>query len=171
MSALWHVQVLRLEDTEVDLRVCLSHPDAGPFSTDRQFALRLLYDEARKYDKQFRSIAAGALAQAISPKEIEDDNWLTHNAKDYIVSVTVSDVQRVPFDEEATQRLIDQQVQAQGVLQANKPEWKRAWNSAWESFWKDSSNLPLATYTITVTDTRWLSHLTPGQSWDSAAYA
>lgn len=171
MSALWHVQVLRLEDMEVDLRVCLIHPDAGAFLTEPQFALRLLYDEAWQDDEQFHSVAAGPLAEAISPEQIEDDDWLTDNAQDYIASVTLSDVQREPYDEDATQELIDEQVRAQGISQDNQSEWKRAWNSAWEAFWKDPSNLPVATYTIKVTDPRWISHLKLEQSWDSAAYA
>jgi hypothetical protein len=170
MSALWDVEVIRIEDRKVDLLVGFRHPDAGPFSTAPQFALRLLYDQAWKYDDQFRSIAAGELAETISPAEIEDDNWLTNNVQNYIVSVTLSDVKRVPFDEEVTQELINQQVQTQGISPTNKSEWQRAWNSCWEAFWQDTSNLPVATYTVIVTDAKWLSHLTLNQRWDSAAY-
>lgn len=53
MSTLWKITVMEKKDDYIDLLAKFSHPDAGPFPQDKNFALQLLINEAYGFDEKF----------------------------------------------------------------------------------------------------------------------
>lgn len=169
MSTVWNVRVLEVAGDRARLALTLAHPDAGRFPRSPQFALRLLFDEARGLDGNFEEVARGPLGDALTRAEVHDEGFMRTGAARFVAAVDVTDVAHAPFDETAAHRAVDDKVRAQGIAQGG-PEWDEAWDAAWRAWWKDPANLPSAVYTIRVTDPRWLGHLAPSQTWRSAAY-
>jgi len=170
MSSLWQVQAVDVNDNEIQLRVQAIHPDAGMFPTSKDFALRLLADKAFRFDTKGTYIVAAPLGAEIGPKGYWDEKFIQQNVNRFIASVSISDIENAPFNENAVRQSINGQLQDKGIDSQNDEAWQAANKDAWKEFWRTPSNLPSATYTIHVTDTRWITHLTKGVQWDTSAY-
>lgn len=170
MSDLWRVQVVDVRDKEIRLRVEAIHPDAGPFPYSKVFALRLLADTVSRTRLGGESNDASPLGAEIGPRRYGDDAFMRQNADRFIVSVSLSDVENSPFDENALKERINAQLREKGLKTEDGEAWQKAFDEAWNNFWRSPSELPSATYTIQVTDARWLSHLSKGAEWNTAAY-
>lgn len=142
MSSLWRVRVLTVSGQTVALRLQMIHPDAGPFPSSREFAVRLLVDVLRE----------GA--------ELTED---------VVESVGLSDERNVPFDPAAAQSDVEHAVRACGIGPEDDA-WPDTFGTAWSQLWRDPDRVPTATITVRLSDPSWLRELTPGTEWDTAAY-
>jgi hypothetical protein len=170
MSALWDVEVLRLEGRDVRLLVRVIHPDSGDFPETKEFALRLLYDESFEYGPALTRVPLGPLGAALSVEEVNDRGFLARNVGRFVLSVAVVERRNAPLDLEETRRLIDEELSARGLRPEDGRAWKSAWEDEWKEFWSRTERLPSATYDITVTDADWLAHLSASRKWESAAF-
>lgn len=170
MSALWDVEVLRLEGQNVRLLVRVIHPDSGDFPDTKEFALRLLYDESFEYGAGPGRVPRGPLGRALSVDEVSDRAFLARNVGRFVLSAAVVGRRNAPLDLEKTRRSIDDELLARGLRPEDERAWKSAWEDEWIKFWSRTELLPSATYDIEVTHADWLAHLSPGQRWESAAF-
>jgi hypothetical protein len=76
----------------------------------------------------------------------------------------------LPWDEGEAHHHVDQQVLAMGI-DRNSENWNAAWQDQWRNFWADKNNLPWAMYRIWTTDPKWLEHMSPGMTYNSAAFS
>ena len=169
MSALWSARVITKDNRRLVVELRAIHPDSGAFLTPKRFALRLLYDEAYGYGPGSVREARGPLGEAIALEQTFDDAFLDANADRFVERVTV-DVRTPPLDVEALRARLDREVGDLGIRREDRAAWSAAWDQRWDAFWDEPANLPVAMYTIDVTDPRWIAHLEVGSSWDSAAY-
>ena len=65
---------------------------------------------------------------------------------------------------------IENQMISEGLKQST-PEWDIVWADRWNARWHEDENVPTAKYRIYVTDPKWIEHLSPGQTFDTAAYS
>ncbi len=170
MSNLWQVQVVDVNDDEIRVRVQVIHPDVGEFPTSKDFALRVLADMAFSFDAKGTYIVAAPLGAGIGSKGYWDEKFMQQNVDRFIASVSIFDIENAPFNENAVRQRINKQLQDKGIDSQNDEAWQVAFNDAWNEFWRMPSNLPSATYTIKVTDTGWITHLSKGMQWDTSAY-
>lgn len=170
MSDLWRVRVVAVNDKEIRLRVEAIHPDAGAFSDSKVFALRLLADTVSRTRLNDENNAAPPLGAEVSPERYGDDAFMRQNADRFIASVSLSDVKNSPFDEDGLKGQINARLREKGLKPEDGEAWRKAFDDAWNNFWRNPGDLPSATYTIHVTDARWISHLSQGMEWNTAAY-
>ena len=91
MSTLWNVDVVRRADREITLRLVSVHPDAGPFGTDAAFGLRLLFEEAREFNQDFKEVATGPLGDEVTEDNIYDGDWMRENASRFVSSLRIEE--------------------------------------------------------------------------------
>jgi hypothetical protein len=84
----------------------------------------------------------GPLGDAISVDQILDEEFRWEHAGEYIAGVERLREHGVPADE----------------------------NPAYDAEPWDYEQLTWAEFRVTVTDPRWIAHLTPGMSWDTTSY-
>jgi hypothetical protein len=111
----------------------------------------------------------GPLGDAIALEQTFDDTVMDASADRFVERVGVN-VRRPRLDVEALRDRLDQEVAGRGIRRDDSAAWRTAWDELWDAFWADPENLPVATYTVDVTDPRWIAHLTIGSTWESAAY-
>ena len=169
MSALWSARVLTKDKRRIVIELRAIHPDSGEFQDAKRFALRLLYDEAYGYGPDLALKSRGPLGDAITLDQTFDDAFLDGNVDRFIERVAVN-VQKPRLDEQQLRDRIDRDVAGRGIRRDDREAWSAAWNELWDAFWDDRGNLPMATYTIDVTDPQWIAHLQVGSTWESAAY-
>lgn len=169
MSALWSARALRKSDRRIVLELRAIHPDSGEFSTAKPFALRLLYDEAYGYGPGSVLQSRGPLGEAVLLDQTFNDAFMAAHVDQYVEQVA-AEVHKPRLDPAALSARIDQEVADRGVRREAPEAFAAAREARWKAFWAEPANLPHATYTIDVTDPRWLAHLSVGQAWDSAAY-
>ena len=105
MSTLFNVEVLELEDATVKLRLVSAHPDAGPFGTDKVFALRVLHEPSTEFNDDFETVGIGPLGDAVDEEDLLGEEWAKKHAPEYIASVKVEPDDlpvEVPVDTVAT---------------------------------------------------------------------
>jgi hypothetical protein len=170
MSSLWSARVLTKDNRRIVVELRAIHPDSGEFLATKRFALRLLYDEAYRYGPGSVREPTGPLGEAIALEQTFDDAFLDSNADRFIERVALGNVRNAPLDVEALRDRFDSEVAGGGVRRDDRAAWSAAWDARWDAFWTDPANLPAATYTIDVTDPRWIAHLDVASQWDSAAY-
>lgn len=89
-TTLWNVAVTALRERELRLDATRAHEDAGAFPADAVFALRLLYEQARRFDPDTMELApSGPLGEAVGEDDIYDDGWLRAHTGDYVEDVTL----------------------------------------------------------------------------------
>jgi len=169
MSALWSAHVLAKDGCRVVIELRGIHPDSGEFQSAKRFALRLLYDEAYRYEPDLALKSRGPLGDAITLDQTFDDAFIDANVDRFVESVAV-DVQKPRLDVGALRDRLDREVTGLGLRPDDREAWSTAWNERWDAFWADSANLPVAIYAIDVTDPQWLAHLEVSDTWESAAY-
>jgi uncharacterized protein YjbI with pentapeptide repeats len=169
MSSLWDVSVLNRGAAWVDVQVTLVHPDAGPFPESPGFALQLLLVPAYGYSSSHRRQAKAPLGREFGLDEYYDAELVSRRAADYIQSVCIYQAVNVPFVEKKVHAGIDKRVTARGIKKQS-PDWDAAWDEEWRAYWADPTRVPSARYRIEVRDPRWVEHLQPGQSFDTAAW-
>ena len=170
MSSMWNVSVINKGKDWVDLEVVLAHPDAGGFPDDPVFALCLLTNEAYKFNDEYKREPACSLGRAIEHDKSYQPFDVAPRVHEFVKSLVVYEVMRIPFDEDDAHAKVDEEVLAMGVEKDSK-EWEDEWHEKWRDFWDDKNNMPLAKYRINVTDPKWIEHLTVGQSFDTASYS
>ena len=114
-------------------------------------------------------VDTGDGSDAITLDQTFDDTFMDGNVDRFIERLTVN-VQKPRLDVEALRDRLDREVAARGIRRDDHEAWNTAWNELWDAFWDDATNLPVATYTIDVTDPQWIAHLDMGSTWESAAY-
>jgi hypothetical protein len=169
MSALWSARVLGKDNRRIVIELRAIHPDSGEFLSSKRFALRVLYDEAYGYGSDMALKSRGPLGDAITLDQTFDDAFLDGNVDRFVERVTVN-VQKPRLDEDQLRDRLDREVAGRGIRRDDQEAWNTAWNELWDAFWDERANLPVATYTIDVTDPKWLAHLNVGITWESAAY-
>jgi hypothetical protein len=169
MSALWSARVLAKDNRRIVIELRAIHPDSGEFQDGKRFALRILYDEAYGYGSDLAIKSRGPLGEAITLDQTFDDKFLDDSVDSFVERVVV-DVQKPRLDVEKLRDRLDREVAARGIRLEDGEQWKDAWNELWDAFWDEPANLPVATYTIDVTDPQWIAHLAVGSAWESAAY-
>lgn len=169
MSSLWDVSIVNRGAAWVDLQVTLDHPDAGSFPESAGFALQLLLVPAYGFDASYNRLATAPLGQEFATDEYYDAERVSRRAHAYIKSVRVYKAVHVPFVEKNVHAGIDKRVLAKGIGKQS-PEWEAAWDSEWRAYWSDPERVPYALYRIEVRDSRWIEHIQPGQSFDTAAW-
>ena len=170
MSRLWQVRVLDIDNNRARVEVRQAHPDAGRFPTTREFALRLLHEQAWDYDDQFEYRALGALGEACTSKQTLDETWLAGHIDQLIDSVAIEETTGEPLDEDRALAQVVEQLGLPGDPDQLSDLQRQLVDAAYEAFWKDSELLPVARYAIAVPSSQLLSHLSPGQTWPSAAF-
>lgn len=171
MSSLWQVEVIDKHKDQVRLDVQSIHTDADDFTDSKAFALLLLADSAFDLNDDGEYVPNSDLGSDLSPDFYEEDEEkLPKIASKYIASVEVSNVKNSPFDEGAVKQRINQQLKEKGIAKGTQA-WEQAFSEQWSAFWSKPGNRPSSTYTIRVTEPRWIAHLKPGKAWESAAYA
>jgi hypothetical protein len=116
-----------------------------------------------------RCESRGPLGDAIALEQTFDDTFLDAGVDRFVERVGVH-VRKPRLDVEALRDRLDQEVAGRGIRREDSAAWRAAWDELWDAFWADPEHLPVATYTIDVTDPPWIAHLTVGSSWESAAY-
>jgi hypothetical protein len=169
MSALWSARVLAKDNRRIVIELRAIHPDSGEFQDAKRFALRLLYDEAYGYDQAFKLKSRGPLGDAITLDQTFEDAFMDGVVDRFVERVAV-DVQRPRLDVDHEGQRIDRELAERGIRREDGERWKEARADLWDAFWKNPDNLPVATYTIDVTDPLWTAHLEVGSTWESAAY-
>lgn len=169
MSSLWDVSILNRGAAWVDLQVTLEHPDAGSFPASAGFALQLLLVPAYGFDASYNRLATAPLGQEFATDEYYDAERVSRRAHAYIKSVRIYKAAHVPFVERRVHADIDKRVLQQGI-QKDSPDWQAAWDDQWRAYWLDPERVPYALYRIEVKDPRWIEHIHPGQSFDTAAW-
>ena len=89
MSELWSATVLAKKNTTIEIELRQVHADAGPFPRGPVFALRLLFDEARELDENYRARPCGPLAEAITFDELLDDDTARRRVSEFIREVEI----------------------------------------------------------------------------------
>jgi hypothetical protein len=169
MSALWSARVLAKDNRRLVVELRAIHPDSGDFLTSKRFALRLLYDEAYGYGPGSVRESRGPLGDAIALEQTFDDTFLDASVDRFVERVGVN-VRTPRLDVEALRDRLDHEVAGRGIRREDSAAWHAAWDELWDAFWADPEDLPVATYTVDVTDPKWIAHLTVGTRWESAAY-
>jgi hypothetical protein len=177
MGRLWQVHVQELGRNWVHLEVQQAHPDSGAFPEDAPaFALRILHEPAWELDAEFQERPLGALGAACSSAQVLDEDWVTSNVARFIAKVEAQPPSAAALDETSAQQLIATRLgflPTDNLDQLSESDRTRL-DDAYPAFWKDAAgnnNLPARNYRITVTDPAFLTHLTAGTTWPSAAFA
>ena len=89
MSTLFNVEVDEASGTRAKLTLVSAHPDAGPFGTDKVFALRVLHEQAFELDENLSYKALAPLGEAFDYNDVMDDDWASEHASEYVASVKV----------------------------------------------------------------------------------
>lgn len=168
MATLWNVEVLSVSDRVAELGIRVAHPDAGPFPRSPVFALRVLHEDSQAVGPAFEDIPKGPLGE-LSGDDVRDEAWAAAHANDYIAHVDLTATGPAAMTDKIARQQVTQTLLAAG-LNANDAGWQAAFDAEWRRLWS-SSELPYATYRITTTDPKWLTHLSVGQRWRSAAWA
>ena len=160
MSELWSIEVLNRGARWVDLVVSQVHPDSGGMPESKGFALGLLLDGGDD-DAPIR--------------EPFGDDWYDvegqeERADEFIESVRVYQLRNAPFDEKAAHATVDRAVIARGLTKGGEG-WDDAWQDEWRAWWASPNGPQRATYRITAKDPKWVEHLEPGATFDSAGYS
>jgi len=169
MSTLWKTIVMEKKDDYIDLLVKFSHPDAGPFPQDKNFALQLLIHEAYDFDKNYNRVPNGPLGNAISPETFQPFD-LEEIVNTYVKDVIIYEAQNLPWNEEEAHAKMDALCEKNG-FEKDDEGWDDEWTDHWIAFWKDYTRIPWAIYRVTTTDSKWTDHLKKYQEFDSAAYS
>ena len=159
MSELWSIEVLNRGERWVDLAVNQVHPDAGAMPESKGFALGLLLDGGD--DAPIR--------------EPFGDEWYEvegqeSRAEEFIESVRIYELRNAPFDEKGAHAKVDAVLVARGLTKGGEG-WDDAWQDEWREWWSAPNGPPRAIYRIVVKDPRWVEHLEPGKTFDSAGYS
>jgi hypothetical protein len=182
MARLWQIHVQELGRNWVHVEVQQAHPDSGPFPDDDDdddaspltFALRVLHEPAWELDAEFQERPLGALGAACTSRQILNEDWVTANVARFIAKVEAQPASAATLDETSAQQLIATRLglPMDNFDQLSESDRARL-DDAYCAFWKDyaHSNLPSRSYRITVTDPAFLTHLTAGAQWPSAAFA
>ncbi len=169
MAALWEVIVTDLNDSELSLQVDQVHPDAGFFSREIPFALRMLHEPGWKFGASFNYEALGELNEKIDRDQIQDEDWLKAKGAEFISKVEVR-IEREAVDEEKLTERLKQQLGFFGSLESLSEAERSQLAGHYDAFWANPDQLPRAHYRVQATSPQWLNHLTVGQRWRSAAY-
>lgn len=148
----------------------MCHPNAGNFPEDPAFALLLLTTEAYGFDQDNERVPIGPLGNAVPYDDSFLPDAVSPRVREFIKKVVVYKAHNVPFDEDEVQANIENKVLADGI-ERDTDDWEDACDNYWSNFWSDKEQVPWAMYRIWVTNNKWISHLEPGQSFDSAAYS
>lgn len=170
MATLWKAKVLALEENQVRLQIRQVHPDAGPFASTRQFALRLLHEQALGFNEDFQNVALGPLGDAISEDQVYDEDWMGGEAKNYVPEVSLIESSGPALSEPEVMNMLLKKIFPHQDPKFLSPADLQKVEKAYSEFWSQEDQLPWATYLIRVSDPRWIAHLKKGQSWNSAAY-
>jgi uncharacterized protein (TIGR02996 family) len=141
MSSMYNVTAQARTDTYVDLAVTVVHPDAGPVSDDLGFAFTLLCDPIVDYRGR---TDGGPLAREVDLQDYLDKGFVRENACGFVASSRIIDEDNHP-----------------------PPGWN---DPGYQEFW-ESGPASVAVLRIEPTHRGWISHITPGDHWDTATYA
>jgi hypothetical protein len=128
VSTLFNVEVDEVSGSTAKLTLVSVHPDAGPFGKDAVFALRVLYDTAYEFTEPFESRGLCPLGDAITYKQVGDEDYAAEHAKDFIESV---DVQPDDLPDE-----LPEDTEAHYAIKVTDPKWiehlepGKTWRSA-----------------------------------------
>ncbi len=170
MSEMYDVTVVNRGSTWVDLEVRQVHPDAGRVSESRGFALQLILVEAYRFDDQYHRVPNGPLGEAVEFDTSYDAEAVEEFADTYVKSSHAYHAVNVPFVEEAAHAAVDERVLARGIGKGSEG-WEDAWQDEWREWWQRPDGPPYVTLRVEVTDPRWIAHLQPGRTFDTAAWA
>jgi hypothetical protein len=153
VTDLYGLRVLALEPDKrrVRLRVFELYDEGGDFDCalpdeDASFFLRVLWDVA-----DIRSGGGGPLGELVSVDEILDEEWVDNHTWRFIAGF---------------ERLADYNVPFTDDERARQPEIE-----FWGLWFTNEEWLVQSDFDVSVTDTRWLAHLSLGQQWTTASYA
>jgi len=146
MSALFKARVVKLDDATAQIRLYIVHPDQTRFYTSKNFILQLLWS-ALRVAKAKRN-KKRPLAQAISAEEILNRDYVLEHQDDFIETVECLELENYP-------RTIDFEAMS---------------DKEFDQYWENEAGLPQALMEVTVTDPKWIAHLTPGMEWNTTAY-
>lgn len=169
MAALWKVRVVTLEDCQAILEVIQIHPDAGAFNDDPTFALRMLHEEAWKFEGSFEYTPLGTLGKEVSIEQQYDPVWMAEHTSEFISQVELK-ANRPTLDEAAVLQIVMARLFLSGNHGDLNQEDQERVETAYQDYWSNPANLPKATYIIHVEDPSFLEHLHVGMEWRSAAY-
>ncbi len=149
MSELWYVKVEKKEDTDLTLKVYTIHPDAGSTPASKEFILALIAGPA--YDLKFDYLPEKIVSKRVPNCPLGE---------------------LIPFEESYIEESLTKYVDK--VIKEVKPV--RAVNFPWpsEEEYEDEEfegPYPCVTFEIKVTSPKYIEHLKPGMSFDSAAYS
>lgn len=170
MSEMYDVTVVNRGKTWVDLKVRQVHPDAGLVSESKGFALQLVLVEAYQFDDKYERIPNGPLGEAVEFDKSYDAEAVEELADTYVKSSHAYRALNVPFVEKAAHAAVDEKVLARGI-QKDSDEWEDAWQDEWREWWQRPDGPPYVTLRVEVADPKWIEHLEPGKTFDTAAWA
>lgn len=138
------------ENRDVLFRVFVTNydtPSRGyislPEKDDPEFFLCLLWESARW---------EGALGEAVTDEEILDFDWLIAHTPEFVEHTERTAARNDPPGDDVWPRLHD------------------FYSDDEEGRWPDEDLLAQADFTVRVTDTRWMEHLSLGQSWSTTFF-
>jgi len=151
------------------LEVLFSHPDAGPFREDPEFALCLLTEPAYEFDANYDLVPNSPLGREIPWDKSYQPSDVAPRVNQFISRVEIYRAHNLPWVEGAAEEQVDQEVLRSGI-ERDSDQWEGAWQEHWRNFWAYKNNLPWAIYRIWTTDPKWLQHMSTGLKYDSAAF-
>lgn len=156
MSAMWKVAITQREGTQLLMKVTQAQEQSGDFSASLSFVFRALLEPLGL------RLADGPLRAAIPERASLDPSYIEAHASDFVASAEMVE-EREAFDYD----WLVEGLEGEGLKQGEDAFRQRV-EAAKESF---RTNPPHAVLKVTATDPKWLAHLAPDLTWDSAAYA
>lgn len=163
MGALYEVTVQRLAARSVDLKVVPTQPDCCPFYLTRLFVLALLRDAppkkviTRSPLRRAELLARAWVGKALRNRRIYDSS-IQRSFFEAEHALVASMSERDAGDLGSSDIDSAEYIEEVQVLKVSTARWDHA-----------QAN-PEAVYRVTVTEGRWLAHITESSVWDSTAY-
>lgn len=148
MSLLWNVTVVEKNNRTIHLKITAISPDSGFLADDPVFLMALLTEQAYQQNSAGIWEPIAPLGKAFTYQNSYTISILSEHYRDYIESYQIRSAQDLSLDKRA-RRLT-------GSSARNKYIWDQEW---------------AALYQVTVSDSKWIEHLSEGDQFDSAAWS
>ena len=169
MSSLWNVKVLEKKDTIIKLQVKEIHADAGPFPIDPVCAMQLVTNSAYAFNEKYERIPCSPLGEEFRFDKSYLPSDLSGVYCKYIKDIKISSAKNLR-NEDAIFSNILEELEKRGISDTDK-EWDVEYETAYQEYFQNENHIPIAEYKIVVTDSKWIAHLSSGDSFSSAAFS
>lgn len=139
---LWYVVVREKQNTTIKIEVNSFHPDAGAPPDNPVFLMQLLIQTAYTLDDDSNWIPSSPLGKMFQKDQTDDVSFFKNHYKNYIQSYRICSARDLAEGEEVD------------------PDDPYDYEEEWE-----------VVYELTITDSKWIEHLSKDESFESAAWS